>query len=830
MSIKINDHDQTVTLSVTDLCGDELCSGSLNRTPLRDIRGKLGREVHQYYQSKQARTFPGYRVEEPISHELEMDGFHVIIQGRLDGVYRDEGFWVIEEMKSTLGRSQPADDLIVSNTYLLQLRLYIYLWSRIHGDDRVRGRLVIISCSDQHSSSIDVSGDPPVMKNFLETQIRKVLREVRRTLQKDKEEESNRRIRPLLFPFPQMRRHQEKMIEAIESALQSHQPLLVSAPTGIGKTVAALFASLRFSRHHGSSVFFLTSKTTQQRIVADTLKLWDLVPEELETSGRLFTGLVLRAKEKICANDVVCCHGSRCTYAQDFYGKMEKANLRHELASLSLITPDLVYETAVKNEICPFELSMELVPEADLILCDYNYLYDPRITLRRRFVDNSRPPIVIIDEAHNLYSRAREFYSPRLDLAWIQNLKQNLLTEMKPLLVTGKDIQADLSGLGRNQESIFIEDLLSCLTVLEDYFARVRQDYQESINIDSDQSCIVLDTEFFNNVREQFDRLLRRYLLDRQRGGAWKEDDEFLELAHRINDFCTVLQIKGNEFIHLFDGTGKSDQLRILCLNPGPCLEKRHKTFHSVVAMSATLSPLEFYRDVLGFDRNAELLSLPSPFPPENQRVVVVSEVSTLYRQRTASAPRIAQIIEKVVAVHPGNYLTFFPSFDFLRIVVPYINPPGYRLLVQERIMGDHSRDGFLEELAEDGQPHLLLGVQGGVFAEGVDYPGNMAVGVIIVGPGLPKIGCELELTRRYFEEEYSQGFEYACLFPGMNRVVQSAGRVIRSETDRGVIVLIGKRFRYENYMNLFPRGWYDASPTELISKSYVDELERFWA
>ena len=144
--------------------------------------------------------------------------------------------------------------------------------------------------------------------------------------------------------------------------------------------------------------------------------------------------------------------------------------------------------------------------------------------------------------------------------------------------------------------------------------------------------------------------------------------------------------------------------------------------------------------------------------------------------------------------------------------------------------MGDHSRDVFLEELAEGEQPHLLLGVQGGVFAEGVDYPGNLAIGVIIVGPGLPKISCELELIRRYFEEEYGQGFEYACLFPGMNRVIQSAGRVIRSETDRGVIVLIGKRFRYENYMNLFPRSWYDSSPTELISKSYVDDLERFWA
>jgi DNA excision repair protein ERCC-2 len=245
--------------------------------------------------------------------------------------------------------------------------------------------------------------------------------------------------------------------------------------------------------------------------------------------------------------------------------------------------------------------------------------------------------------------------------------------------------------------------------------------------------------------------------------------------------------------------------------------------------MSATLSPLEFYRDVLGFEPDAKLLSLSSPFPPDNRKVVVVPEVSTRYRHRAETAPRVGRIIERVVAARPGNYLAFFPSFEYLGAVRSCLHSEGYRLLVQKRTMGDHSRNAVLEKLGSGRGPHLLLGVQGGIFAEGVDYPGDLAIGVIIVGPALPRVGRELDLTRQYFEEQYGRGFDYACLFPGMNRVVQSAGRVIRSETDRGVIVLIGQRFGYENYMSLFPRDWYESSPAELVSRAYEDELAQFW-
>ena len=827
MSIQIDEQNRTLTLSVGDLCSEAACSGSLNLVPLRDLRGELGREVHQEYQSQQSRAFSEYQTEVPLRYEFEVDGFHVIIQGRMDGVYRDRAGWVIEEIKSTLRPVEPGDESLIFPSYLLQLRIYVHLWMKTHETDGVQGRLVIIGCSDRRSHCLEVESDAPGMEQFLETQVHKILEEFKQISQREKEA---RRVPPLRFPFTRMREHQESLVKAIESALESRQPLLVSAPTGIGKTVAALFAALNFSRRHGLSVFFLTSKTTQQRIVADTLKLWDEVPEEATALGRSFTGLILQSKEKICANDVVCCHESRCAYARDYYGKLEGSNLKKSLANFSLITPELVYHKAVESEVCPFELSVELLPETDLVLCDYNYLYDPRISLKRRFAGNSRSTVVIIDEAHNLYSRARDYYSPRLDLGRIRSLKRKMEALVNETELPQAAIQFrpdERSVPGGDGAGTFAQDLVDCLADLEAYFEGVRSDYQESS--EGDQFCIFLDREFFDHLRDNFDHLLRRYLLDQKHRAAAREEDEFLDMARSVEEFCTVLEIKGDEFVHLFDGSGRSDQLRILCLNPALQLQKRHRIFHSVIAMSATLSPLEFYRDVLGFDRDTRLLSLPSPFPPDNRKVVVIPEVSTLYQQRAHSAPRIARIIDRIVAVHPGNYLAFFPSFDFLGQVSAYLDPSGYRLLVQERTMGDHSRNALLEEFTGVDHPHLLLGVQGGIFAEGVDYPGNRAIGVIIVGPGLPRVGFDLDLTRRYFEEQYGRGFEYACLFPGMNRVVQSAGRVIRSETDRGVIVLIGRRFGYENYMNLFPQDWYESSPAELVSESYLDELARFW-
>ena len=624
------------------------------------------------------------------------------------------------------------------------------------------------------------------------------------------------------------------MIEAVGAALEQRSNLLVSAPTGIGKTVAALYASLRFAARHGLSVFFLTSKTTQQKIVADTLRLWNLEPGS--EPGRapelpVFSSLILRAKEKICANDVVFCHESRCRYARGFFQKLEESNVRSALLTEGLITPEKVYAAAVERELCPFELSLEMLKRVDVTVCDYNYIYDPAAFDRMEDIDRSRT-ILIVDEAHNLYSRAREYFSPELALSQMQALRESLRPQLgfsneevaQPVFAW--EVPSALDSPRPSQS--FLSRLDDFLERIEGLFSDLLESYPEAH--ESGHAVVSLDREFFVELRSELDDLMKRYLIFQRQSGHIQDEDRLLQCFYGISDFCQVVAMEGEEFIHTLSTEGGSTRLKIVCVDPARQLRKVNERYRSVIAMSATLSPIEFYRDVLGFDRDTELLALPSPFPRENRRILVVPEVSTAYQQRAKHFPRIARIIEEIVSIRPGNYFAFFPSFDFLKEVARLVKLKDSELMVQDRIMPDHHRSALLEKLKEPGKRHLVLAVQGGVFAEGVDYPGELAVGAIIVGPGLPKVSFEQELMRQFYEDAYSKGFEYAYLYPGMNRVVQSAGRIVRSETDRGVIVLLDKRFAYENYSRLLPRDWYESSPDELTAQEFRKALTEFWA
>src|SRR5262249_37371743 len=295
---------------------------------------------------------------------------------------------------------------------------------------------------------------------------------------------------------------------------------------------------------------------------------------------------------------------------------------------------------------------------------------------------------------------------------------------------------------------------------------------------------------------------------------------------------CDVLVLGGDEFSYIYQHAPDESVFKILCKDASRFLHERLQGFHSVVAMSATLTPFAFSQDVLGFPAERTFTAeFPSPFPAANRNIMVIPEISTTYRERERDAPRTAQIIDTIVAQHHGNYGVFFPSFAYLRLVRSWLRYPAYQLVEQTETMSDADRAAVLARLQQrDADPVLLLAVQGGIFAEGVDYPGDMLIGVIIVGPGLPRVDFEQELIRTYYDDKYTSGFAYAYLYPGMNRVVQSAGRLIRSETDVGIIALLDKRFTYSNYTALFPSHWYTHTPRELVTRDYQQALARFWA
>ena len=832
MSIHIDEASQTISLSVRDLCGAEAMGGSLNMSPLSAARNEMGREVHAAYQAAQSSQHESYLKEHTLRHTMQFGNYSVVIHGRIDGVYEADGTTVIEEVKSVLSLAEEMNTESAPRAYVLQLGIYLYLWGRLHPGSKVVGRLVLIRYEPEQIRALEILPDTQAVEQLICERLKQIV---------DEHEQARRRralkqVRAdsIVFPFPQMRKHQDRMIEAVSSALEEQSNLLVSAPTGIGKTVAALYASLRFAVKHGLSVFFLTSKTTQQNIVADTLRLWNVEPGSQAQVGPalpVFNSLVLRAKEKICANDVVFCHESRCRYAQGFFQKLEESNVREALLVEGLITPERVYAAAVERELCPFELSLELLQRVDVTVCDYNYVYDPAAFDRMESIDRSRT-ILIVDEAHNLYSRARDYFSPELALSQIEALRGSL----RPLLgfENEEEAQPMFAWEARSApdspppSQSFLGRLDDFLERIQKLFSDLLESYPEAY--ESGHAVVSLDRDSFAELRSELEDLMKRYLIYQRRSGHVQDEDRLLQCFYAISDFCQVVAMEGEEFVHTLSTEGGSTRLKIVCVDPARQLRRVNERYRSVIAMSATLSPMEFYRDVLGFERDTELLALPSPFPRENRRILIIPEVSTAYQQRAKHFPRIARIIEEIVSIRPGNYFAFFPSFEFLREVARLVKLKDSELLVQDRTMPDHLRGALLEKLRESGKPHLVLAVQGGVFAEGVDYPGELAVGAIIVGPGLPKVSFEQELMRQFYEDVYSKGFEYAYLYPGMNRVVQSAGRIVRSETDRGIIVLLDKRFAYENYSRLLPRDWYESSPAELTAQEFRNALSEFWA
>ena len=334
-------------------------------------------------------------------------------------------------------------------------------------------------------------------------------------------------------------------------------------------------------------------------------------------------------------------------------------------------------------------------------------------------------------------------------------------------------------------------------------------------------------------LRQHLEGLMVDYAIFRRRAGPTAADgDPVQDFYYLFQRFCDVLALGGDEFSYLYQHQPDGAAFKILCKDASRFLYERLQGFHSVIGMSATLTPFPFYQDVLGMppDRSTTA-EFPSPFPDHNRRVLVVPDVATTYRERKRDAPLAAQVIEAVVAQRPGNYGVFFPSFAYLRLVRACMRQmPAHQVIEQAPTMSEAERELVLQRLRQhDDETLLLLGVQGGIFAEGVDYPGDMLKGVIVVGPGLPRVDGEQELIRAYFEEKYTQGFAYAYLYPGMNRVVQSAGRVIRSETDVGIIVLVDKRFSHRNYASLFPSYWYGKTPRELVTSNYRQNLADFW-
>jgi DNA excision repair protein ERCC-2 len=798
VTIVIDAEGRSIRAGVGDLIGEpEQRSIGLTGTGLS--RMWIGSELHRRVQRELEATEPGFASEVPIQIELEIDGWTVDISGRADGVVFDAGRALrVDEIK-TLHFAVDLHNLFANERlerFKRQAALYAFMISESGHPAAARLILVDIVSHEERDEEVPWSEDGVLA--WLRQQIHRLISREERRLTRI--QELREVAEGLPFPHPELRPSQEEIGDAVAEALTAGRHLLVRAPTGCGKTAAVLHPAVCVALGKGQRVFFLTAKTLQQRIAVDTARAMQ---------DGVFRSLQLRAKSKMCANTEIVCHEEFCPYAEEYGPKLVRSELlKHLLEANEHQDPDRIFEAAKANAVCPFEVSLDLLPEVELVVCDYNYVFDPTIGLRALLHGNAlRDSVLIIDEAHNLVDRSRDYFSPELRVDTIQRAR---------------------TFLDNRSHQVFDELRI----LVDELIEQIKECVSSSLGEEPhNEGPANLDDQAISDLRIAFDGAVLSYFLYKREHEMWLADDPVLDVFFALTRFHRVLSLGGDEFVHIAerDPEGGGERIKIFCRDASRFVGEVLDGSASTIAMSATLEPFDFFRDLLGFDAHrTDELYVPSPFPPENRLVLAISDVDTTYRRRAAHYDRIANWIARLS--HPrSNVLTLFPSYAFLESVHDRLPPVPHTVIAQRPGVNDAEQREVLAALGS-GTPHILLAVLGGIFAEGVDYPGEMLSQVIVVSPGLPQYNLERELLKGYYQEFYEHGFGYAYLVPGLTRVVQAAGRLLRSDEDRGVIVVMGRRFLDPRYLRLLPEEWTFGDPESLIFEDPVAAIQEFFA
>jgi DNA excision repair protein ERCC-2 len=759
-----------------------------------------GREIHLRLQKKRAKADSLYQAEVPVSCLFDRDGFSFRVDGRLDGIFRHE-LPRIEEIKSAFNVRELSRRLAgnpLDHPYGLQLLTYGYFHWREH---QVSPSLSfhLVSSRSGEAEDLDISLDLPLYEQWLDSRLDELVIEAK---QAEKRAARRRKIAAgFTFPFPNPRPGQIELMREIEQGMAEGKQLLIQAPTGLGKTVGVLYPVLREALGRGMRVIYVTPKNSQHSVAEDAVSRFQ------ETGARV-KSLSITAKAKICFKNEPLCNPDYCEYARDYYAKLPAHGILDILAQKRKLTARTFRSLGEQYQVCPFELQIDGAREADIIICDYNYVFAPRSALGRvteLAVDQTGKPNLVIDEAHNLPSRAMDCYSPMLSSV---------------TLVKMRDDTRKLPALFRREA----EDLLDgCIQAV----ASCRRDENPKPKL------IDPPAERFLEQDGRLRAFLSRYLDSDVEIGR---QDVVLRLCFYWSEFTEILEMAGTperqEFFTTYHPHPTGGTLKITCCDASAMLEDCYNEYQQVVGFSATLKPFEYYVRLSGLDsETVRTAEFESPFPKERRKLLIIPQVSTRYSHRERNYARIADAVQRITALRRGNYFIFLPSFEFLeRVAALFQAPEGFTVMGQERGMKGAQVEAILEHLSAANSPTIIFAVQGGSFSEGVDYAGEMVIGAFVVGPPLPTFDLERELMRGYYQWKYGAGFDYAYVIPAMAKAIQAAGRVIRSETDRGLIVLMDGRFMEPGYSRSMPADWFDSEVTELVSDGILSEVADFWA
>jgi len=770
-------------IAVRELNEHVLRSGDLVIEFLGSSRPTEAIRAHQKIQNSRPAT---YQPEVAVTHQIETDRLRLIIGGRIDGVCVRPDRTLIEEIKTTTRNP----DYFEKNEHPVhwgQLKTYAYIYGHQQGLDEIVTRLTYFRIDTTEVHEITRTFTVAELETFFNDLVSRYLEWAETIIDWSRKRDES--IRDLEFPFADYRPGQRQMAVEAYRTMHNGGQLLVEAATGIGKTIAVLYPAVKsFTESERQKIFYLTARTTGRLAAEKALN-------GLRAKGLQLKSATLTAKEKICFCPDSACSPEECEYAQGHYDRINEAV--KAVFAADAFTRERIVATARTYRVCPFEFSLELCLWADCIICDYNYVFDPRVYLRRFFQEENGDYIFLIDEAHNLVDRSREMFSAEIFKQPVLDIRRQLKRELPHIF----------KSLGR----------------INAWLVKARKNCEESGNPLAEKS----PPHELISLLKGFLFMTERWL-SRNIKTAFRQD--LLDLYFAVSGFVRVADQYDESYTSCYEKIGKDLKIRLFCIDPSTHLSKAMSRCQAAVLFSATLTPIAYFKQILGCDTAARHLILYSPFPGENLGVLICDQISTYYRHRARTVSQVAGTIGALVEQKKGNYLLFFPSYEYMRKIYLSFTAsrPQIETILQTSGMSESDRESFLQRFSED-NPQTLVGfaVMGGIFGEGIDLIGDRLVGAVIVGVGLPGISLERELIKEYFTRTLSAGYEYAYLYPGINRVLQAAGRVIRTEKDRGVVLLIDQRYSHYQYKSLLREEW---DPVRIQdNRQMTDALQKFW-
>lgn len=790
--------EKKIRVSVRSLVEFVLRSGDIdNRHTSADKKEAMqaGSRLHRKIQKSMGTD---YRPEVSLKYQVEEDGFELLIEGRADGIIHKGQDITVDEIKGVYMDLSVLEEPV--DIHLAQAMCYGYFYGSEVGVGEVTLQITYCNIDTEEIRRFQVIKTMEELGEWFGGLVHEYIKWARYLYHNGLRRDES--LKSLEFPFP-YREGQRELTVSVYRTIARKRKLFIQAPTGIGKTLSTVFPSLKaIGEGYGEKLFYLTAKTITRGVAEEALDI-------LRRDGLYFRSVTLTAKDKLCFLDQPECNPITCPYARGHYDRVNDAvyDIVHKEFG---ITREVILRYAEEFQVCPFEFCLDISSFVDGIICDYNYVFDPDVRLQRYFGDGMKGEyIFLVDEAHNLVPRAREMYSASLIKEDVLLVKKLVKSRSQPLTAQLDRLNKVLLEMKRECDTCLILDdaahIVIILTALFAVFEKFMDEYKEFEGRDQ-----VLDFYFtvrnFMNIYERVDDHYRIYA-------------DFLDNG----DFC----------------------VKLLCVNPIVNIKECLDQGNSTVFFSATMLPIRYYRELLSNDPEDYAVYVDSPFDRDNRLLLAASDVTSRYTRRNVSEYRkILAYIYELAEARKGNYIVFFPSYQYLKQVYELMeadksgeadcavgdaaNEHDITCIAQNSRMTDVEREEFLLEFDKDRANSLVaFCVMGGLFSEGIDLKEERLIGAVIVGTGLPMVCTEQEILKGYFDETEQDGFSFAYQYPGMNKVMQSAGRVIRTVHDKGVILLLDDRFLRRDYQELFPREWSDYKKVTI--HTFKKELEDFW-